>query len=314
MMQRLRLNSRGLEFGFAWIFAIMVGAMVLFLAIYATTNFIQSSRFESDSKVAAQLGIILNPVETNLESGKYSKIGFPDRTRVYNFCREAGNFGRQGIKTSVRSNIGKEWEDPGAESTFFNKYVFSNDIEEGEVMHVLVKGFEMPFKIGDLIFMSADSYCFVNPPSEIKNEVGDLGVENIDIVETGRASDCHSRSKSVCFGGGGSGCDISVQGQSVRKKDGVVFYEGALIYGAIFADSEIYECQVKRLMKRRAELAQLYASKTGFLSAQGCSSNLYDQLIGFGGIEFESSRDLSRVAFSSEEIRRKNELLSCRLF
>ena len=56
------INKKGIEFNFAWLFAIIVGAVIIFIAIFATTSIIKRSRVESESKVAAELGIILNPI------------------------------------------------------------------------------------------------------------------------------------------------------------------------------------------------------------------------------------------------------------
>ena len=167
-------NKKALEFNFSWIFAIIVGAVIIFLAIYATVNIVRTSRVESDTKIAAQLGIILNPVETNLEESKYVVVKFPDETRVFNTCRNTGNFGRQIISASVKSRIGEEFQEPKVENFFFNKYIFSEKVEQGKELHVLAKPFEMPYKVADLIFASTKKYCFVNPPDEIKDEITDL--------------------------------------------------------------------------------------------------------------------------------------------
>ena len=118
-------NKRGFEFSFNWLFAIIVGAVIIFIAIFAATSFIDTSRRQSDAVTAEQLGILLNPVETSLEDIKYAVIGFPTETRVVNKCRETGNFGRQIISASVKSGIGDEFLN-GTENFFFNKYLFRN--------------------------------------------------------------------------------------------------------------------------------------------------------------------------------------------
>src|SRR3989344_3773451 len=110
------INKKALEFNFSWMFAIIAGAVIIFLAIYATVNIVRTSRVESDTKVAAQLGIILNPIETNLEESKYVVVKFPDETRVFNTCRNTGNFGRQIISASAKSGIGEEFIEPEVEN------------------------------------------------------------------------------------------------------------------------------------------------------------------------------------------------------
>lgn len=310
----MRMNKRGFEFSFTWLFAIFVGAVIIFVAIFATTSLVKTSRTEADTKVASQLGTLLNPVETNLEESKYARISFPDETRVYNECDLRGNFGRQIISTSVRSGIGSEFQEPTVKNSFFNKYLFSKSVEEGKELHVFVKPFEMPYKVADLVFASSGEYCFVNPPTYVEDEVSDLGLGYIHL--SGTEAECPSGSDIVCFGK--TGCDIDVNlGASVVLKDGKeLYYTDSLIYGAIFAEPDIYECQVKRLMRRTGELAHLYASKTEFLSARGCSSTLSGDLREFASLnQIENSEELlSVVSPASENIRRKNENLICRLF
>ena len=182
------INKRGFEFSFAWIFAIIVGAVILFIAIFAATRLIDTSQTEQEAKISEQLGIILNPIETNLEDTKYAVIGFSDETKVFNSCRETGSFGRQGISTSTRSSIGKEFKDPGIENFFFNKYLFSNNVEQGKNLYLIVKPFEMPYKIADLIFASSDSYCFVDAPNDVEEDILDLGVEHVKT--TSQDEDC----------------------------------------------------------------------------------------------------------------------------
>ena len=307
------MRNRGIGVSFSWLFAIIVGAVILVLAIYAATNFVRTARFETDTKVAAELGNLLNPVETNLESGRYVVIEFSEETRVFNKCREDGNFGRQEISTSVRSNIGKEFERPGVESVFFNKYLFSNNVEEGRKLHVFVKPFEMPYKIADLIIVSSKEYCFVQSPGDIEDEISDLNPGNVNLSES--VEGCRPGSIKVCFASPGCDVNVNLQAKSVSKEGELVYYEGALIYGAIFSDPDIYECQVKRLMKRSGELAHVYAGKTEFLSGQGCSSNLGGDLVTYSTLsQIDGSEDLRRVASAAEELERRNDLLRCKLF
>ena len=74
-------GKRGIEFSFAWIFAILVGAAILFIAIFAATRLVTTERAVGEAETAKQLGILLNPVETGIESGKISKIGFVTDTK-----------------------------------------------------------------------------------------------------------------------------------------------------------------------------------------------------------------------------------------
>ncbi|OIO81811.1 hypothetical protein AUJ84_00235 [Candidatus Pacearchaeota archaeon CG1_02_32_132] len=311
------MNNKGFEFSFAWIFAIIVGAVVIFLAIYTTTSLIGNSRYESDTKIAAQLQSILSPIETNLEEGKSIVLGFSDETRIYNECRNFGTFGEQKLSTATKSGIGKEWMEPGVAAKSSNKYIFSSKILQGKEIYVFVKPLKMPYKVADMMFMYTGKYCFVNPPNDIEEEINDLQLPGITI---NNSENCPLGSRKVCFSS--SGCDIDVRfnveddsSGSVVKKEGTVRYESGLIYGAIFSDFDVYGCQVERLMKRNSELAQLYAAKTNFLSGEGCSSNLAGDLISYSdSLKEADSGKLSFIKLLSDGLKEKNDRLNCKLF
>ena len=317
------MNKKAIEFSFAWIFAIMVGAVIIFLAIYASTKLIKTQRTVQDTELGKELGIILNPIETSFETGKASKISFPLQTRIFNECKTTSAFGSQKLSTATKSGIGEEWQSPGEQSTFYNKYLFSESIIEGEDYITFSKPFEMPFKIANLIYIwpETENYCLVNPPGEIEDEINDLKLKGFNIAS--KQSECPAEAKKVCFTS--SGCDIDItldvsgkiRGSAKKKgQDRVYFESSALLYGAIFADSKTYECQVTRLVKRASELSWLYHSKSAFLSSKGCSSNLEADLSSYANQTFSinSSSQLGNIAFNSENIRRKNNELNCKLF
>ena len=301
---------------FAWIFGILVGATILGIALYATTGLIETEGKITETEIAKQLGILLNPLETGLEEASYAVINLPIETQIINRCRTHGNFGKQIIVTNERRGVGGLGEE-GEEISFFNKYIFSQEIEEGEKLYLIMKPLEMPYKIADMVFASAGDYCFVNSPSKIMEEIDGLNPKHIFQEEN--LEDCTFGSRSVCFGNV-AGCDIEVNtgGNYVTKNGETVYYEGSLIYGAIFADSDIYECQVERLMKRNAELAYLYAEKSNFLSGKGCSSNLGAELLNFASLlqfgEEDNSLKLLEISNIAENLEERNDLLECELF
>jgi len=316
-------NKRGFEFSFGWMFAIIVGAVMIFLAIYAASQFVKTAKYAQQTEIGKQLGIILSPIETNLETGKISKISLPYETRLLNECKISGTFGVQKISTITKSGIGDEWGKPGEASSFRNKYIFSSDVVEGEHYFVFSKPLEMPFKIADLVYIWAekDEYCFINPPSVIEDEISELDIESVNISSS--ITGCRKGARIVCFTS--SGCDIDVsldasgkiKGTLKKRSEARVYFEtSSLLYSAIFSDPDIYECQIKRLMNRASELSGLYYSKSRFLSPKGCSSNLDADLVVYANktLNLKSSLELRDVYANSEEIRRKNEDLLCKLF
>jgi len=308
------MDKHGFELSFAWIFAIIVGTVIIVLAIYFATQFVDTSQTITNTETGAAFGTLLHPVETGLEESAYTRITFPQETRVHNRCvASVGNFGQQRLSTSVKSGIGETWAEPGIATTFYNKYVFSDEIEQGRVLHVFTKPLELPYKVGDITIISSKTWCFVNPPTDIEDELNDLNMSHVKVVDE-RLS-CSASDEIVCFGN--QNCDIFVDpvGKWVRHPDTTVYYEGPLVYAAIMSDPAIYECQVQRLGKRAAELAFLYAAKTEYLSGQGCSSNLGDDLRTYGSlVQIASSSSLPSVWNAAEELNRRNNALACTLF
>lgn len=317
-------DKRGLEFSFGWMFAIIVGAIIIFLAIYATTRLVNVENTARNSQVGQEIGTLLSPVETDLETGKVSTLSTNTNTRLYFGCKTTGNFGQEEIRTASESTV-TGWEKPGLASTFYNKYIFSANVVEGKNFIIFSKPFNMPFKVSNFIYIwsDKDSYCFVDAPSKIEEELTELGFDGNNskgINMTSSIEDCSKKSIKVCFNGGK--CDINVDtlSKSVKKNTQTLYYDdtfdNSLLYAAILSDPGIYECQVGRIMKRTYELSTLYYSKANYLSTKGCTSSLQADLILYSNVTLatNSSRGVNDVATRAEELRRTNELLSCKIF
>lgn len=265
------MNKRGfLGIPFAWLFAMIVGAFILFLAIYAATKLINTDVTTSDAKIAKEIGVLLNPLETSFETSKTTFMELPSETRIYNKCSDKGIFGKQIIKVSQKTF--NKWSETDIDIGFPNKYIFSKEYVEGKKFYVFSKPFKFPFKVADLIYItsSEDIYCFVNAPENIKEEIEDIKQKNLFVTN------CPQDSKNICFGSG-SNCDVAVNigAKNVKKDQDTLHFEGdALMYAAIFSDKEVYECHLKRLIKRTAELAFLYDKKANNVRNFGCDTNL----------------------------------------
>ena len=304
-------NKRGyLQISFAWLFAILVGAVILFLAIFLSTKLIRTEQTSMGAQTGKEIGILLNPLETSFETGKTTSLTLPVETRIYNKCNNNGVFGNQIIQISQKSF--NKWTETDIDIAFSNKYIFSERYVEGKKFYVFSKPFEFPFKVADLIYItsSLEKYCFVNPPEDIEEELSDLGQENL-LIE-----DCSdSKNIMVCFED--SDCDINVNYYSkyVEKDDEKMYFGGdALMYAAIFSNSDVYECQLKRLMQRVENLALLYKDKALFVAETGCHSNLnLIELVNAAG-SFSSSEELYEMNYLVEDIKEKNDLAECVLW
>ena len=325
----MRDKKGGIQFSFAWIFAIIAGVAILGLAIYFVVQFAGNSKEQINAQNAMSIGVLTNPLESSFESAKRSIITTNAETRIYTECESqetiTNNFGRQTIRTAEKTY--NQWsEDQGMNIRFQNKYIFAKDPVEGRRFYVFSKPFEMPFKIADLIYITSarDLYCFVDPVDDVEDEIEDLigdeetrsEYENFYLVK--RKRECPQGSTSICFKRTESGCDVYVSDSYVQKSSGRMYYEGdALMYAAIFSDKEEYECQVKRLMNRAKKLFEIYQDKADFvLQKTECNSEIDMELIQMISLlnGYHSSQDVEVINILAQNIQYKNENAECRLW
>lgn len=302
-------GKKGFEMSFAWLFAIVAGAFILFSAIYATINLTRSSQYAGNTILVKQLGIIFNPLETGIASGKSTSVSFVDETRIYNRCYRDGSFGSQGFSLSQKSGVLKEWPESGAETRINNKYVFSEKLEQGKKIYFFSKPFEMPFKVSEVIFLTTREFCFKNAPDYVEDEVSRLNLGNIKL------DNCTGEEVEVCFD---SSCEISVYptlGYTIKNGETLNF-EGSLMYASIFSDPEIYECNVERLMKRIQQLAYLYRDEVSFISTRGCGDAMSSSVVQLATIaQGGDSSSLGLLAQAAENLDSQNSAAGgCRIY
>jgi len=273
------MNKKAFEFSFGWLFALLIGAFILFLAIYLAMNLADNLRLQKETEVGKDIGIILSPVETTLEEGKNTPVTVKQETIIQNDCLTSGDFGTQLISTKIKSGVGDEWRSgESAKSSFHNKYLFSTqEVYAKNKFYLISKPFEFPFKIADLIILwsnEPNKYCFVNFTGRfgfVESTISKLGM---DVLQVPDKDDCPSGSIRVCPPD--KGCnnnDIIVYDSFVQKNGTQLHYvtssnpndKYALVFAAIFSDPDIYECQIKRLMLRASALAETYERKAAYL-------------------------------------------------
>ena len=330
------MKSRGGQFNFAWMFAIVVGGAILFLAIFGAMRTGDTYRFQADTEIAKSLSVITDPLQAGFAEGSFGKISFRQETRINNICL-GGGFGKNDISVSTRSNIGEAWNLPGGATSIHNKYFFSSEASSGLEYYVFSKPFNFPYEISDLIFMTADNYCFLNAPEEIADVVVGMNIENIEVVHptgvplgvglpgsTSDGANCTLVNPvNVCFGTGddcdvmvygscGSRCDSVYDEGTVSKSSGDMKYVGNLMYAAIFSDKLIYDCNVGRLMYRNGKIAEEFVAKADLMDARGCNTNLRADLSVWAGLTINAtSADLIGLRSMAENMDSKNTRELC---
>lgn len=313
---KIRKNHKAsMDISFGWIFAIIAGAFILFLAIFAVTKFMGMENTSKDAEAAKTIGVLLNPLETSFESGRTSYFTTSANTRIYPGCKTDNSYGTQRI--SVSQEVYGKWSETDIDVSFPNKFIFSKNVLEGKKFYLFSKPFNFPFKVSDLIYMTSanDNYCFIGAEDHIEEEIENLGQPNIYYKSEEFPEDC----LRICFGSG-SHCDINVYyEQKFVRKDGknLRFTDDSLMYAAIFSDETIYECQLKRLMYKTSKLSELYGEKSNLLTLKvGCSPELRGELIIFESNTraYQSSDYLNSLNSIVEDLQNKNEYSECPLW
>ncbi|MDD5012675.1 MAG: hypothetical protein PHQ66_03480 [Candidatus Nanoarchaeia archaeon] len=308
-------NQRGaLEISFGWLFAIVAGIVIIFVAIYFSSKIIGTEQETKSAETGKEIGTLLNPLETGFESAQTTSITIPVDTRINNKCELTGTFGRQTIQLDQRSF--NEWTKTDVDVFFYNKYIFSDDELTGKKFYIFSKPFDFPFKVADLIYMTTadDRYCFIDAPDEIEEEISNLNQANL------LTKNCSGNEIEVCFNN--QNCDVEVDYNAGRiGKGGEFVYfdvgDSALMYAGIFAEKAVYECQLRRLMLRVKELSLLYIDKETISRKNGCSDESLAGDLGVlselaGGME--NSEEISLVKEKAEDINNRNEGRLCRLW
>ena len=304
-----------LQISFAWIFAIVVGAFIIFLAIYAVNKISDSSSKVSDITLSKEIGILLNPLETGFEESKSSFFSVPKDSRISFKCEEFGTFGEQNIL--LRSENFNKRSQNNLEISLPNKYVFSEKNLEGKNFNLFSKVFDFPFKTATLIYITPaeKNYCFIDAPKEIEQEINNLKIPEREYLFT---ENCPENSIEVCFK---DDCDISVRygfGEVNKERETLYFYEDALMYAAIFSDKDNYNCQLKRLMKKVASLSNLYLEKSQLNSecrqeAQFLNEKL--NLLENFALNFQYSEQINfNIISLLQDIEKLNDNIGCKLW
>jgi hypothetical protein len=311
----MKQNKKAIAMSFNWIFAIIVGGFILFLAIYGASRFIGTQEQVLYTETAAKLATLLDPLETGLASGKSAEINFKKISRIYFECDHRTNapFGKERLSFSEQT-FGDKFGEEGELVAIYNKYVFAENPLEGQTLHMFSVPFFLPFKVADIIIISTNDYCFYNAPDSIEEEIEGLNVKNI--IFPNKTTRCAGI--SVCFDAQtGSKCDISVnlEEKYVLKEGRKFYYVDNLIYGAIFSTPDIYECNVKRLKAKLDELIKIYRGKIDIIERKGCQSKVGGKLEEMIG-PIEDSRSLIELYESAQVIDSINEgaRSGCKLF
>lgn len=331
MKKRKGVRPKGqMNMSFGIIFAIIAGAFILFLAIYAAVKLTGIETTAIEGETTRTIAILTNPLESSFESTTITTINAPSETRIYTNCSEPNDkkkreiFGRQQINTSQKT-YGKWTESEIGNVGFSNKYIFSENPSQGKKFYVFSMQFEFPYKIADLIYVlpSESKYCFIGTNKirrgELEEEIENLNQPSL-LVED-ELEDCPEESVKICFHGYDfNDCDININydaGYFIKDGKESYFPDDSLMLAAILSDKKTYECQLKRLMKRGELLSEIYIKKYDLMTEDlVCDSGVKSDLM-YYNLFLQNYKDSSQMGILkeiSDDLRFSNERSDCSLW
>ncbi|MEM4640917.1 MAG: hypothetical protein QXW65_00095 [Candidatus Pacearchaeota archaeon] len=279
------MNKKAIEF--AWIFSIIIGAIVLFLAFYFVGSQIFLKEKTEATERAHSLDILFNPFAYLGAMGAVTAKPIElQKTASLEFDCFAEGLGSNVIMV-----------DSGLPRSVYDKYIFAENFRAKKIQ-TISKAFSMPWRVADLIFVfpSTKEYCFVRAPQKLKQELELLNITNIKLENS--IENCEENATKVCFSRLES-CEIKVNGLEadyskgyVEKQNKKLYFAGddyALMLGAIFSSKELYDCNVKRIASRLEAQIEVYEEKRRMM-AQRCTS-----MINLERLEQKASRLLANV-------------------
>jgi len=243
---------------FAWIFALIIGGAILFLAIFFSGKLFETSSQQTEAELARSLDILINPL-SSFQASISNRISMPEKIQVNFSCDKNADSNT----ISLRTARGKE----PFSYVIKNKYIFADDFDSKELW-VFSKPFEPAWKVDNLNYLVSKNYCFVNPSESIKREMSAFNSSFIQVVSD-RAV-CKDNAVDVCFSGV---CDITVNyaEKTVKiKTSSLRFIDDSTMYGAIFG-SKNYGCNLERLLKRMDFQADVFLQKADIIASRGCN-------------------------------------------
>lgn len=314
---------------FSWIFALVVGIVILFLAFYFIGSKFTERNVVAQYQTENSLDILFNPFSSfgGLGATSSKSVELPREEAIDFSCGLDSGLGYDSVSVKTGALFGPE-------KKIYDKYLYSENFSDGKNYQIISKPFSMPWRVADLIYFIPKNkiYCFVSF-GDIEKEFGEgedetgMNISNFRFVDNpNKCKDDENQVITVCKV---DGCNITVDSQynQVKKRSSniVSYYVGdALMYAAIFSDPVIYNCNLKRLAKRIGYQVDVYNAKaieigkrcsdTFSVSSLGASADaLYDAKLP-GDIKNALFASQTSLADSAEQIKSINAQSRCHLF
>ena len=302
---------------FSWLFALILGAAILFIAIFFSGRLLEQGTYLTEAEMAASFNALLNPFASVREAGiPLSKpVELPAKTNV--------SFGCNPAKDSQTISVLLEKGKAPFSTVIKNKYIFSQDFNAKELW-IFGKSFKMPWQVDDLIYVVSKKYCFDSNgiPGSIEDELNDLNSSFMRVIALTAANIREEKCDvKVCFGttgcefnvlyGADSTGEIRVTGRTLPLS----FIDDSTMYAAIFGKD--YECNLERLRKRMELQTDIFLAKADSLESDCPEINgVKQELLGMKSLLQRAATDPSvypAIKTKAEAIDEANPV-SCPLY
>ncbi len=307
------------------IFALIAGISILVLSIYAVSKVADTKSYESNTKIAKQISVFIDPLQAGFATSSKGEIDFNQKVKLKNICENNSDFGSNRLSIATLDIRKKEYSDFGSTIDVKDKYIFSKEVFECQKIFSISKKFSYPFEVSDFIILIPDSeeYCFENAPEDIKKDLSFMELPNLYF------SNCKSNNSQIQVCGNAEDCNISIFGECnewtckskynygiVKKNNKYFYYVDELLYPAIFSDYSNYNCNIYRLLKKSSILSDLYYQKSLNLNARGCATDVGSSIFNWKD-KIDSIDELSKMLDfypESNEININNMESACKLW
>ncbi len=270
------------EINFVTLFAIIAGIFILVSIIYGATKISDTKAYESNTKIAKQISVFLDPLQVGFATSSKGLIDFNQNVKMKNICDNYTNAGMNKLSISTL-NSKKQFSDFSVPISIYDKYIFSHEEIEDSLIYTISRKFSYPYEVSDFIILipSNTKYCFEDAPDKIIDSLSAFNLDNMLF------SNCKDDKDFIQICAGSSRCDVEVIGLCndfscsskydfgyIRKNRDYFYYVDDLIYPAIFSDIENYNCNLERLIYKTSLVAELYSLKSYEMYKRGCVSNI----------------------------------------
>jgi hypothetical protein len=241
---------------FAWIFSVIVGAIILFLTFFFLSQYAkQVEKPTRQITIASGLNLLLEPFSaiSNIAEVRAEILEIPKDYYIEIGCERNYN------TIKARKIEEKYFE---ISEKVLDKYIFSKPFNSKKNKKFIVYSvpIEIPFHVGNAIIIVTNETCLADLPykkSDLENTLAELE----EIVKEEKIPkinfSCRDENRYNAKNG---------YGNMAGK-----YWIRSMVSAAVFSDKDLYDCNLNRILDRAIRIAELLEKKAQIASQYGCN-------------------------------------------